>query len=70
MTPDGTVLAGIGTAELRTNQVPAGQGDAPLREALAAGGAAYAVIAFHLHDVSFRGVAASSRYLNRFAGPR
>lgn len=62
---DGPMRDGISTAQVPTDQTPAGQGDVPLAEALAAATALeYAVIEFDGFDGDvFDGVAQSYRWL-------
>ena len=62
---DGPMREGISTAELPTDQKPAGQGDVPLAEVLAAApGAEFGVIEFDHYDGDiFDGVAQSFTHL-------
>lgn len=63
---DGPMRDGISTAELPTDQTPAGAGDVPLVAALAAASSArFAVVEFdHYAGDIFEGVAASFRHLD------
>jgi sugar phosphate isomerase/epimerase len=62
---DGPMRPGITSREMPTDQLPAGRGDVPLTEALAAGTAiAYAVIEFdHYEGDIFEGIAESYEFL-------
>jgi sugar phosphate isomerase/epimerase len=67
---DGPMRPGISTAELPTDQVPAGQGDVPLAAALAAGhNIGYAVIEFdHYEGDIFDGIAQSYAFIGSTLG--
>ena len=62
---DGPMSGGVSSAQLPTNQTPAGEGDVPLRAAIEAATAArFAVVEFdHYEGDIFEGVAASFAYL-------
>jgi sugar phosphate isomerase/epimerase len=64
---DGPMRPGISTRPLPTDQTPAGQGDVPLADAIAAGkNIRYAVIEFdHYERDIFDGIAASYDYLSK-----
>jgi sugar phosphate isomerase/epimerase len=64
---DGPMRPGITAKELPTDQLPAGQGDVPLADALAAGNdIRYAVIEFdHYEGDIFDGIAASYDFLSK-----
>ena len=67
---DGPMRPGISAASLPTDQVPAGQGDVPLAQALSAGGSIdYAVIEFDHYDGDiFDGIAQSYAFLGSTLG--
>ena len=61
---DGPLRAGITSRQLPDDQLPAGRGDVPLAEALAASAPQYAVIEFdHYAGDIFDGIAESYRFL-------
>jgi sugar phosphate isomerase/epimerase len=67
---DGPLRAGITSRQLPEDQLPAGRGDVPLAEALAASTPRYAVIEFdHYAGDIFDGIAESYRFLTATVTP-